>query len=108
MPLAKAWLTKAWLTKAWPQEPSPAALSFVVQFKGILRMRPVKISSILRPIMFGASMLACGAAVAQQCSPAQCQRLANEIRAYAQTAGSPQSIAVLQDMHRRYYACGCK
>ena len=50
------------------------------------------------------------AAVAQQCvwNQQQCANYAAQIRAYAANAGSPESIAVLQQMHNRYYGCGCR
>jgi hypothetical protein len=68
----------------------------------------VTFKTILRTFATCAALTAAGTAFAQQCSQAECNRRAAEIRAYAATAGSPQSVAVLQDMHRRYYACGCR
>ncbi len=56
------------------------------------------------------ALTASGVAIAQQCtwSKAQCDAYAARIRAYAATAGSPESIAVLQQMHTQYNSCGCR
>jgi hypothetical protein len=71
---------------------------------------PSRALTTLRLVAFTTTLLAAGAAVAQQCqwTPQQCANYAAQIRAYAASAGSAESIAVLQQMHNRYYSCGCR